>query len=761
MKKLLSIALCICLTLAAVFTAVPSFAKANADPNTDAVVGLLKAYNNNGNYEKETNIFPERETTVKWHANASQTTRTTVYSENGTRLYMSGDNINGGYKDVGENMERFHIVGSEDVRDYTVANTSVKEFFTDLEELAGLAAKKSWDLVDGKYETAIEVTETADWEWVHFIAPMWTGSTGNIVKLAISNSNGLYLQLYTEEDLFAQAIITPLVNTSTVVVSDIAVENEWTNATKYTTLSNGVITATTNEGQYNGAYYSSSGDWRLYQADNATLTISAISCDILGIAIDYSISNTGVLTLNGEEVDKGAYVPVENNTITFGVGNTGDASNGQVRVTTITVYYTGGCAHNIVDESVAATCGEEGLAKKVCSLCGWVKSTVVVPATGEHDYVDGICTGCGKEEPSASEPTYQKATSIAIGDTITLVYEASKMEISAISTTSTKYGLGVEYTTLPEGVMPFKVVEGASTGTVAFKNGDNYLYWTSGNSLNVNATLSAKTSWTVTFDANGNAVIKNASDSTRIIYWNTGSPRFACYTSAQAAIQIYKLTGGSICSHANTTTTTVDATCTEAGSTTITCEDCGETISTEEIPATDEHNYVDGECTVCGKEEPAGEEVTTTLTFSAATQTKVGSYTGSFTATIGENQWTISSFNNNNNAWNYIKAGSKNAATTATIVNTTAFAAKINTVTFNVTSCNTKQITSAKLYVADNNGFNNATEYTITVANGLNTVVINAPIANGYYKLEFVCAQTSSNGTAVQISQVEYIGILG
>ena len=44
------------------------------------------------------------------------------------------------------------------------------------------------------------------------------------------------------------------------------------------------------------------------------------------------------------------------------------------------------------------------------------------------------------------------------------------------------------------------------------------------------------------------------------------------------------------CQHTNTTTTTVDATCTAAGSVTVTCDACGETISTEVLPAL-EHSY--------------------------------------------------------------------------------------------------------------------------------------------------------------------------
>ena len=50
-----------------------------------------------------------------------------------------------------------------------------------------------------------------------------------------------------------------------------------------------------------------------------------------------------------------------------------------------------------------ATCGEDGLRKYNCSVCGKPKNEAI-PATGEHIYdADGVCTGCGIEKPA--EPT--------------------------------------------------------------------------------------------------------------------------------------------------------------------------------------------------------------------------------------------------------------------------------------------------------------------------------------------------------------------
>lgn len=267
-----------------------------------------------------------------------------------------------------------------------------------------------------------------------------------------------------------------------------------------------------------------------------------------------------------------------------------------------------------------------------------------------------LLVGCFAFASSAAD-TYEKATSIEVGDTVILVCESAKMELSAISTTSTKYGLGVAYTSTPAGVMPLEVVAGSTAGTFAFKTSvGSYLYWSSGNSLNVNNTLSANTSWTVTF-SNGNAVIKNAKDSARILQWNASSPRFACYgNSGQTPIQLYKLvtSGGTDeggceheyegvvttpagCESTGTMTYTCslcgdsytqdiqanghawdagvvnpEPTCNETGTRTFTCGTCSET-KTEEVAANG-HNYVDGSCSVCGEEQPSGGTVTAAYT---------------------------------------------------------------------------------------------------------------------------------------------------
>ena len=229
--------------------------------------------------------------------------------------------------------------------------------------------------------------------------------------------------------------------------------------------------------------------------------------------------------------------------------------------------------------------------------------------------------------------TYELATSIEVGDTVVLAVNSKNMELNGISTTSTKYGLGVAYTGAPVGAYALTVEEGYTAGTYSFKTPDGtYLYWTSGNSLNTNATKNANTSWNVSFSGD-NAVITNAKDSSRKLQWNASSPRFACYTGSQTAIQLYKLSGGEeppvTCEHvwvdANCTTAktcslcgetegealghsygegeqTAAPDCTNAGEMKYTCSACGD-VKTETVNALG-HNYVDGACSVCGEAQP-------------------------------------------------------------------------------------------------------------------------------------------------------------
>ena len=177
--------------------------------------------------------------------------------------------------------------------------------------------------------------------------------------------------------------------------------------------------------------------------------------------------------------------------------------------------------------------GNSSVSESVKNAC-----MTAYPADG---YTPGPNGGEGEETI-----TVAKTTSISVGDTVILTTGSSyAKQFSGISTTSTKYGMTADYSgEAPDGESnQLEVVQGYNANTLAFKYNDNYLCWSSGNSLDVKNTIDANSSWTVSFSGE-NAVIANASNSSRTIRYNASSPRFACYESGQADVALWKVTSG-------------------------------------------------------------------------------------------------------------------------------------------------------------------------------------------------------------------------
>lgn len=124
-------------------------------------------------------------------------------------------------------------------------------------------------------------------------------------------------------------------------IANIAQANSWQDATKYTTINlDAIITASVSGGSNTGKYYVNGNNWRIYQNETPSLKISAVSgYTIKTVKITYSVKNSGTLTLNSSNITSGTEVVVDADTINFGVGNTGSATNGQVQVTEINVVY--------------------------------------------------------------------------------------------------------------------------------------------------------------------------------------------------------------------------------------------------------------------------------------------------------------------------------------------------------------------------------------------------------------------------------------
>lgn len=118
------------------------------------------------------------------------------------------------------------------------------------------------------------------------------------------------------------------------------------------------------------------------------------------------------------------------------------------------------------------------------------------------------------------------------------------------------------------------------------------------------------------------------------------------------------------------------------------------------------------------------------------------------TEEMGGSKWTTTNFSNNNNGWGFIKGGSRNIASTATINNVDAIPYKVSKMTVTVDAVTVAKINSIKLYVADNSSFTEAEEivFSGTIAKGDLAFTITNPEANKFYKFAADCQKGSSNG---------------
>lgn len=136
------------------------------------------------------------------------------------------------------------------------------------------------------------------------------------------------------------------------------------------------------------------------------------------------------------------------------------------------------------------------------------------------------------------------AAQMAEGDTIIIAYEDKVMADQTNNYRNRIEGLVVSgnyITSIPVGTQKVVLEKGTKDETFAFNVGTGYLAAVS-NSSNYVRTIQSITdeaSWTVAIE-NGYAVVTAQGKYTRnILQYNTGSPRFSCYTGTQKSVNIY------------------------------------------------------------------------------------------------------------------------------------------------------------------------------------------------------------------------------
>lgn len=305
--------------------------------------------------------------------------------------------------------------------------------------------------------------------------------------------------------------------TVTTNIADYAATNNWTNSTKYTEIElDSNITATVTGGANTGKYYTSGENWRIYQNESPTLKISAADgYEISSVKITYTIDNSGVLTLNGTNIDSGNTVNVNSKSVTFSVGNKGTATNGQVRVTSIEVVYTattGGEGGNESETPVEPTLLSISVSGQTTEFTvggtfefdGTVTATYSDESTAD---VTEFASFSGYDMSTASEQTvtveYEgKTTTYQItvnaveeGDNTPVTYDTRTVTTN-IAEYADIYGWedATQYTTLSlDKNITAKTSESGNTGKY-YVNGENWrLYQTNSSTL----TISASGNWTI------------------------------------------------------------------------------------------------------------------------------------------------------------------------------------------------------------------------------------------------------------------------
>lgn len=379
------------------------------------------------------------------------------------------------------------------------------------------------------------------------------------------------------------------------------------------TFSSGVQELTLEEGTVAGSFAFNTGSGYLYAASSSKNYLRTETTKSANSSWVITIDNAGTATVKAQGTNTRNLMQYNKSSSIFASYSGAQQSIVIYKFHAASAPVVPDCEHpNKTTTTIPADCTTAGSTKVVCDDCGFEISNTEIPALG-HNYVDGVCSVCGEEEPVGYK-LVSDVTSLKVGDKIVIVANGYDKALGTEQANNNRKAVEI---TKGDGVVTFgdnveiiTLEAGASAGTFAFKATAGYLYAAGGgNYLRSQATVNANASWTISI-AGGVATIKSsASVSQNWLRYNSNNDIFSCYGSGQQDISIYKMPAAEPetpveCPHTNQTTTTNPAKCESDGSTVVTCDDCGFEISRTPIPATGHVNTtettVDSTCTTNG-----------------------------------------------------------------------------------------------------------------------------------------------------------------
>ena len=147
---------------------------------------------------------------------------------------------------------------------------------------------------------------------------------------------------------------------------------------------------------------------------------------------------------------------------------------------------------------------------------------------------------------------YKKVTSLddlVVGKTYIIVNEANGVGMGAITQINSNYVgaavSGLAFNNNQVNIAGTNVVEltlGGNSNGWTFVYNDKYLSWIGDNTLTTLSTVNDNSKWTVAKRTVGGFTgfaLTNVGNTGRVLYYNSGSPRFACYTNSQSLACLY------------------------------------------------------------------------------------------------------------------------------------------------------------------------------------------------------------------------------
>ena len=183
------------------------------------------------------------------------------------------------------------------------------------------------------------------------------------------------------------------------------------------------------------------------------------------------------------------------------------------------------------------------------------------------------------------------ASTLAVGDKIVIVASDSEYALGTTQNDNNRNAVSVKKSgdnvTVGSTVEVLTLEAGKKSGTFAFRTGDNkYLYAvaSSKNYLRSQAAIDDNASWSISI-SNKIATIKasNSSYTNKQLMKNNSSALFSCYAGTQKNVSIYKMETGTPACECVNTTTTYESLGTGSHTVIVTCNDCGNPVSTETV----------------------------------------------------------------------------------------------------------------------------------------------------------------------------------